>query len=118
MPYRYHVDRDLIKKIDSLYAEHAIPSKELLVRMGIALGIRRNRSLPLSNPVPFSTIEEVDAERAFTVIAATRNQDVVTEEDVLRDLEEYGNWGMRELLGIIEKDGSLNPYTVYHRYLG
>jgi hypothetical protein len=113
----FNLDESTLKTLNKLYKDHKIESKEVTVQIGLALGIITNTTKGLKRPKPFHTLAEIDRNKAFTVIATTRNLELNTEEDVVRELERYAEGGLKILIDQeLKTTDKLDIYKMYRKY--
>jgi len=112
----FNLSADTLKALDKLYDDRVIDSKELFVELGIAVGIVKDRKEKVSNGKPFHTLAELDKGHVYSLIATTRNLELVTEEQVTHELEMFAEGGIKELIKSDVKDGKLNYYAVLKKY--
>jgi type IV secretory pathway VirD2 relaxase len=112
----FNLSLGTMKAIDKLYDDRVVDSKELFVELGIAIGMTKGMKEKLDDPKPFHTLEEVDKGHVYSIIASTRNLELVTEEQVTRELEMYAEAGIKDLMENAIKDNKLNYYHVLKRY--
>jgi hypothetical protein len=105
-----------MKAIDKLYDDRVVDSKEMFVELGIAIGMAKGKKEKVEDPKPFHTLEEVDKGHVYSIIASTRNLELITEEQVTRELEMYAEAGIKELIENAIKDNKLNYYQVLKKY--
>jgi len=114
----FNISADTMKALDKLYDDRVLDSKELFVELGIAVGMAKCRKEKVDDPKPFHTLTEMDKGHVYSIIASTRNLELVTEEQVTRELEMYAEAGIKELMENAIKDDKMNYYQVLKKYSG
>ena len=114
----FNISADTMKALDKLYDDRVLDSKELFVELGIAVGMAKCRKEKVDDPKPFHTLPEMDKGHVYSIIASTRNLELVTEEQVTRELEMYAEAGIKELMENAIKDDKMNYYQVLKKYSG
>jgi len=114
----FNISTSTMKALDKLYDDRVVDSKELFVELGIAVGMAKCRKEKVEDPKPFHTLSEMDKGHVYSIIASTRNLELVTEEQVTRELEMYAEAGIKELMENAIKDGKMNYYQVLKKYSG
>jgi hypothetical protein len=114
----FNISTSTMKALDKLYDDRVVDSKELFVELGIAVGMAKCIKEKVEDPKAFHTLSEMDKGHVYSIIASTRNLELVTEEQVTRELEMYAEAGIKELMENAIKDGKLNYYQVLKKYSG
>jgi hypothetical protein len=112
----FNLSAQTVKTLDKLYDDRVVDSKELFVELGMAIGIVKGKKEKVEDPRPFHTLDEMDKGHVYSIIASTKNLELVTEEQVTRELEMYAEAGIKELVANAIRDNKLNYYQVLKKY--
>ena len=113
----FHIDEEMVRKLDEAYQAHAIDSKDNVVALAAAIGIVRDRKKDLKSPMVFrQSFSDFDRFNMLSLNAINKNLALVNEEDVAAEVERYAAGGLEILFNEELKGGKLDYFAVYRKY--
>jgi hypothetical protein len=115
----FHIDEDMVHKLDEAYQAHAIDSKDNVVALAAAIGIARDKKKELKSPMVFrQSFSDFDRYNMLSLNAINKNLALVNEDDVAAEVERYAEGGLELIFNEELKDGKLDYFSVYRKYCG
>jgi hypothetical protein len=115
----FHIDEEMVRKLDEAYQAHAIDSKDNAVALAAAIGIARDKKKELKNPMVFrQSFSDFDKYNMLSLNAINKNLAIVNEDDVAAEVERYAEGGLEMIFSEELKDGKLDYFAVYRKYCG
>ncbi|MEW6070776.1 MAG: hypothetical protein AB1485_09185 [Candidatus Thermoplasmatota archaeon] len=102
------ISKEFKSKISQLIESNIFGSEKEAVEVACALGLVYNEKKALEEPIALE-LENFDEAKIFAIIASARNPKLITEREIISELEKYIEAGSSRL------DEKFNFYEAYRK---